>query len=535
MRNIIIICTILIAAIITLAGKYFSDLSGKDNNTTKVLSYIPGDAALILNFKNDESFYEIFKEYKLFDAIIGEKRAAEINQLKELLLKQGSLSQIAADKNIFLSFHPNADSVEFLYSINLDKKYSTEDLKEAISTMPQLAVKTIEKDLFELKSGALNRPFYLYLEQGVAVASFSSALIKTSIDPKKTHLSNSFINEINKTSNKNLNSPVNLFINHQVASAFAKHFINGKLNGNLALLNYIKGNSSLSMNYKSDAVMFNGIGNPDTSALNYLNLFLNQKAASNKLKKVLPENTSNFLSFGLSDINQFHNELKNYLNKRGELKTLEEQIKILQTKTGIYPDRDIKPLLDKEFAVVENSYGERFAIIKVSNGSKINSKLQLISTPVNEQISHINFSGLFYYYFGDPLKQFSKPYFAVLDNYLVIANLPGIITNYLSAYQKELFLANTEGFKQYDQLVANQSNIFYFVNTKNSKRVFRKTLKPNYARTFEDDAFKLKNFYGLSYQWTSDGDHFFTNLYISYNFPDGLVSNTNSPIDTLMK
>lgn len=534
MRNIIIICTILIAAIITLAGKYFSALSGKDNNTTKALSYIPGDAALILNFKNDESFYEIFKEYTLFDAIIGQKRAEEINQLKELLLKQGSLSQIAAEKSIFLSFHPNADSVDFLYCINLDKKHSTEDLKDAISAMPQLAVKTIQDGLFELKSSVLNRPFYIYLERGVAIASFSSALLKTSVNPKKIHLSKSFINEINKTSNKNLNSPVNLFINHETASGFTKHFIKGALNGNLSLLNYIKGNSSLSMNYKSDAVMFNGISNPDTSAINYLDLFLNQKAASNQIKKVLPDNTSNFLLFGLSDVNKFHTSLKIYLNKRGELKKLEEQIKVLQTKTGVNPDRDVKPLLEKEFAVAENSYGEKFAVIKVSNGSKINSKLQLISTPVNEQISHINFNGLFHYYFGDPLKQFSKPYFSVIDNYLIVANLPGIITNYLSAYQKELFLANTKSFKQYDQLVANQSNIFYFFNTKNSRRVVRNTLKPNYARAFEDDGFKLKNFYGVSYQWTSDGDHFFTNLYITYNFPDS--PDTNNLIDTtLMK
>lgn len=533
MRNIIIICTILIVAIIALAGKYFSDLAGKDNNNTKVLNYIPGDAALILNFKNDQTFYEIFRDYTLFKAIIGDKRAEEIKQLKELLLNQSALSQTVADKDIFLSFHPNADSVEFLYNINLDKNYSVSNLTDVISAIPELNVKSLGQNLFELRSPKLNRPLYLYLEKGVAIASFASALVKASVNPQKPHLSDSFINEINKVSNKNLNSPVNLFINHETISSFAKNFINGNLSGNLALLNHIKGNSSLSMNYKRDAVMFNGISNPDTATLSYLNLFLSQEAAPNTIKKILPDNTSNFLLFAISDLNKFHSKLRNLFNKRGELKTLEDQVELLQSKTGVKPDRDIKPLLGREFTVVENSYGEKFALIKVSNGSKINSKLQLISTSVNENVSHLNFSNLFYYYFGDPLKQFPKPYFTVTDNYLVIANLPGIITNYLAAYNRELFLSNSENFRQYDQLVANESNIFYFANTKNSKRVINKTLRAPYAKSFVDDSFKLKDFYALSYQWTSEGEHFFTNLYVGYNLPDSL--RTDSTIDTLAR
>ena len=144
---------------------------------------------------------------------------------------------------------------------------------------------------------------------------------------------------------------------------------------------------------------------------------------------------------------------------------------------------------------------------------------------MNEQISKINHSELFYYYFGDPLKNFPMPYFAVADNYLIVANTPGVISNFLSIYQKDLFLYHKDAFKLYDQLVANQSNILYFINIKNSKRVINSTLKSNYAKPFNNEAFGLKNFYGLSCQWTGDGDHFFTNLYLSYNSSDTIALN----------
>jgi hypothetical protein len=276
------------------------------------------------------------------------------------------------------------------------------------------------------------------------------------------------------------------------------------------------------MNFKSDALMFNGLSSTEVASKNYLNLFLNQKPIQNDIKKVLPENTSNFIAFGMSDAKRFRRDLKNYLNERNELKKLEEQFQRIQNSTGVSPDRDIKPFLDKEFVLIENSYGEKFALIKVTNGRNINMKLQLISNALNEKVSQLNYGDLFYYYFGEPLKSFRRPYFGVTDNYLIIANTPGIISNYISTYENDRLLVNTNQFKDYDQLVANQSNILYFVNRKNFKRLASSKLKPKYAEPFcQEDRFN--KFYGFSYQWTSDGDHFFTNLYLSYNSADSLT------------
>jgi hypothetical protein len=276
------------------------------------------------------------------------------------------------------------------------------------------------------------------------------------------------------------------------------------------------------MNFKSDALMFNGVSNTDSLSNNYLNLFLHQKPVANQIKKILPQNTSSFVAFGVSDLKKFHDDVKLYLEKRNELKGIQEQLRSLESSTGINPDRDIKPFIDKEFVLIENSYGEKFAVIKVTNGRNLNFKLQLISNAVNEKIGQLNYRDVFYYYFGEPLKIYRQPYFGIADNYLIIANTPGVITNFLSIYQNDQFLVNNDQFKEYDQLVANQSNILYFASRKNFKRTSRSTLKPQYADQF-NQAGRFDNFYALSYQWTSEGDHFFTNFYLSHNSTDSLT------------
>jgi len=527
MRNIIILCSALLIAVIVLAGKYFSALNNRDSNTLRALEYIPSDAALILNFNHDESFYEIFKDYKLFSAIIGENNQADINRIQKFIL-QPSIKDLSLDKRVFLSFHPEADSIQFLFIMNLGGDYSAEDLKSRLSG---LNVHAVSNTLLSVSPGAQDeeKTLYLNIEHGVALASFSKNLISRCINPDKEKLSKTFIDDISREENKSQGSPVTLFINHSQASPFFTHFLQAKPSGNWSLLNTLRGSSSLSMNYKSDALMFNGISKTDTLGAQYFNIFLHQQPTLNSLKNILPQSTANFIAFGISNMDRFQIDLKNYFKNTGWPVKPDELLTKIQSSSGINLNRDLKPQFDGEFATVENSYGDKFVVIKVKNGRNTNFTLQLISTPLNERISKVNYPDVFYSYFGDPLKSFTKPYFAIADNYLIIANLPGIITNFLYDYNNERILSNSESFKKYDQLVANQSNILYFINTKNSGRLLKSTLKKKYSAMFADESYGLKHFYGLSYQWTADGDHFFSNLYLSYPLTDSTAVKTPVP------
>jgi hypothetical protein len=85
----------------------------------------------------------------------------------------------------------------------------------------------------------------------------------------------------------------------------------------------------------------------------------------------------------------------------------------------------------------------------------------------------------------------------------------------VSDYQREHFLYKTARYRSFEQLVSNQSNISLFIHNGNSRSIIRSSLKQQYANRFSADASPLKNFYGISYQWTSDDGHFFTNLYLA--------------------
>ena len=539
MNKIILTIFILLVAVFSVAYLYFSNLNSGSKNNDKALSIIPKNAALIFGFKNDAAYYEIFKDYKLFDAITGSQNKAEFSALKREFLDLRPFRLISSDQNIFLSFHPQKDSIEFLWTMPLLKVLNRDDFMQTLNQQKNLQAKLISWngiELIQVKLISINKLFYFYAYKGLISGSFSKELLQQVADTKVPKISKDFIAEINSGSLKNENSPATIYINLNTSKEFFSGFLRQKNpNGNFNLLNNLSGYTTLNMNYKSNALIFNGITIPDTVKSAYLNLFLHQKAITHPIIRVVPSNTAYFIAYGLSDYAVFARDLRNYHKKNNELVKLEEQISLINTETGIQPNRDIQNHWGNEFITFQLSTREKLGAIKLINGRQMQFFLQLLSSEYSENIWRLNYSGLFYNYFGEPFKQFKAPFYTIIDNHLIISNSPGSIQRFVSNYNLENQLFKTSKFTEFNRLVADESNILLFIHVKNSGDNINFLLKKSYASNITGNEHGFKDFYGLSYQWSSNADHFFTNFYAaSKQLVDTSVENNLSQ-DTLRK
>jgi hypothetical protein len=163
---------------------------------------------------------------------------------------------------------------------------------------------------------------------------------------------------------------------------------------------------------------------------------------------------------------------------------------------------------------------ENLAVISISNGQQLQFYLEPLSTFYSEVVRKIDYENLFYYYFGDPLKKYSKPFFAITDNLVIISNSPGTVQRFLNDYNNERLLSNNTSFIRFDHLVADQSNVSFLMQLGNSENLFKTLLKKKYFPIFNSKEYGFEEFYGISYQLTSNKDYFFTNVYSGYkNFP----------------
>jgi len=519
MKKIIGITTALVLAVISLAYLYFSNLNVKSRNNDLVLSEIPADAAVIFQYLNEKSLYEIFTDYTVFDTIIGTQNKQELAWLKEILHSKKALIENTAGQRIFLSFHPSkTDSIHFLWSIPLKQNLS---IKEVQNTFSEPADKRITirqqstEAILELNFPELARPFYIYIGKGILRGSFSIELLKQSIDGKSAKINQAFIREVNIGLNKDANALAHLFINYN-KPGFLKPFFRRKLSDNIELFESLSGYSNLVMNYKSDVMMFNGISRLSSEKDAFIPIFLNQKPVQNTIKLAMPYNTASSISYGISNYTKYKQDLDLIFEARTELDTLNKQIKSIMAETGINPNRDMVKLWAKEMSTLHLSTSESLAIIKVSDGSKLQFLLEPMSSFYSPTVRRMNYSNLFYFYFGDPMKRYSKPFFTITDNLLILSNSPSSIQRYLNDYNSGRLLYKTKAYTQFDQLVADQSNISFVLYINNATFLLRNTLKSNYDKNFKSKNYGLKDLYGISYQLTSNNEYFFTNFYTGY-------------------
>ena len=79
MKKIIGLIAILLITVGVFAYIYFSNLHVNSRNSIRILTEIPADAGLILQFQHEQDLYDILNENTLFDTIAGQQKKDESN------------------------------------------------------------------------------------------------------------------------------------------------------------------------------------------------------------------------------------------------------------------------------------------------------------------------------------------------------------------------------------------------------------------------------------------------------------------------
>jgi hypothetical protein len=520
MRNFIILTLILFFAVIGLTVKYFSALQPRKQTIEKVMGMIPEDATLIFEFNNDKSFEDIFKKNELFTALLGHEKTAELVILRDQLLKK-NLELYFSDQRILISLHPQPKEkqIEFLLSTSTSEKMQAEDLQKHFQQLsPEFAITAM--DFRKLKGFRMSLPnngkdFFLLFNGRAVIGSFSRDLVEAAALQSESPAKEIF----KRLSDQQIsNSVANLYINYKSTPALLNQLFKTRRSDVFQFLTTLPGTASLSLNYKTDAIMFNGFSSLDTSFnKNYYALFLSQKPFKNTIKSIFPYTTAYSLNFALAEPGLFQADLEKFHQKSGLESARKELFNKIKTNTGVDIQSSFTELIDHEFAIVTTDRLEKIGLVKLTNGMTLKPYLDNISKQISDDVGQLDFEDVPLFLLGDAFKVFKKPYFTIIDNNLIIANSLSTINKYLRIYQQREFLSLRSDYQQFDALQAEQSNISFFIHFRNAKPILKSTLKGEFSSIFDDKDFGWKDYYGASYQFTASDQSFYTNLYMRLN------------------
>src|SRR5690606_29106601 len=104
---------------------------------------------------------------------------------------------------------------------------------------------------------------------------------------------------------------------------------------------------------------------------------------------------------------------------------------------------------------------EKIGALNLSNGDKLTQLLLDLSDSYDEQIKVLKEPDLLYAYFGQPFEGFKKPFYVILDNYMIFANNASTISSFLNSYANNKLLINKPNYISANNQLPGNSNIVF--------------------------------------------------------------------------
>jgi len=521
MKKLVITTILLLTATIYITVVYFKNLNPMGSNTSRLMATIPDNAAIIFSFNNEKSFYDIFNGNTLLTAVSGKENVADIDTVRNQLLANPLLEKYFDGQNVFISLHPlknnNADLLLTIAAVKgFDISLMDQLAKQQNSGLIVNAIRIAGKQGYSIYISSIKKRFYVVnKEDNIFSGSFSEELAEQSAQYKDKSNSSKFVL---LSEQQNNNSLADLYVNYSAIQPLFDQLFKNKNTDILRSFKLLPALAVLSLNYKSDAFMFSGITTiQNDQPLSYLSLFAGQQPVVNHLKDIFPSTTAYSTNFSVSDPLKFEADLAQWHIKAGIKNEKDALFSKIKAETGVSLRTEFANLLSNEFAVVTTRYQEKYAIIAVKDGSKLRPFMVNISNMVTDNIGQFNYNKLPFFLLGDTFSIFKKPYYMILDNYLILANSSTELTSYYDTYINQKFISKTDSYNEFNDLLSEKSNVAFFINLKNAQPIFKRDLNDDFYTAFEDNEPGWKSFYAASYQFSAADKNFYTNFCMKLN------------------
>ncbi|MES2653529.1 MAG: hypothetical protein V4663_17460 [Bacteroidota bacterium] len=507
--KIIITMGILLIAMIAMAYLYFSNLNKSNGANDLSLNTVSANAGLVFSFDHDKSFYEILGGQNLFQHILGKTKSDQFASMKTQFIERPEFAEFLDGQKIYIGFLAGSTSqVDYLVCTQLKQSLNLQQFLTRY--LPKNIKVTQIKDIVKLRF-LDSTEVYLGLKEKLVVLSDASEQVQKAMGTTPPKASN-FANYIKANTGLTKNSLANLYLNFDALPPLLKNILESPISGELSIFNRKDTYATLNYNFSSEKLLFNGtttIGELNS----YYKLFDNLTDQKIVINNLLPEKTANYTIYAVSDYKNWLSDLSKWLGEQKETTKIAKNEENISKKYGLDLKQIFPTYFKNQFVTFQLASGEKFGGIALSNGEKVGQLLLDLSSEYAPDIKIFREPGIPYTYFGEPFKKFEKPYYTIIDNYLVMANNASSIQVFLTSYRNDNLLVNDKDYQHFnDQLSA--ATLSFYINNKNSNTIFGRNLKPPYYKQYQSND-GLGKFQAFSYQLTGDKGKFLSNVLLA--------------------
>lgn len=413
----------------------------------------------------------------------------DIESLDSLLSKNKALLRAISNRKVLVSCHEfKAKKTAYLFILTVGKAASVRNPEKLFVSMlgDEFPItKRTYKDytVYELLNKKSGEMYFFSLFADKAIVSTNYTLVEASIDEAtKMNLGRNldFIDVSKRISGKGL---FNVYINYKYFAGYLENTL-GKKTPSIGSLRKQLTFSAFSFDIRKDgALVLEGYTAVNDTVTSFFNSAVNSGESKFESVELIPDRIASLVKIGFNDATDYYLKSMENLNNY-EAGNYQDNISKLEKKLKIDVEKHIFSWIDNEIVLLQTKpsnlgKNNEFALlIKGKNDTDPLENLNFFArqieknTPVKikqvdyqgYQIRYISFPGLLKMLFGKMLSKIEKPYYTIIDNYVVFSNHPQTIKNIIDDYKQKKILGNNNSYNEFAGLFDKNNSAFAYID-----------------------------------------------------------------------
>jgi len=549
-----IVVTIVILSIAVVF--FFFWLQSKRDNSSDAILAIPINASFILKINDYHRFSESLRINHTWETI---RKFTSVAKADSTFAFIDSLSNRSLLFNPLISVNPvyisthtlDGNNIHFLATVKIPKGSSKKELHNLVGQYTKNKFRITAKEYNKIVISTIidskrsTELFYFCIYRGLAICSSSINLIKSSINQleKESSLLNdpAFLS-ISHTAGTKVDA--NLYVNNpKIPVTFRKFFKQPYLSGINTLVDIAQW-SELDVTIKEDAFFLNGFTLAADTLNSYLKVLAHQHLIENKIASILPLETAMFICLGISNLDLFLEDYRLYLDRTDHILEYTSALTECKKNLGVDIHELYRSFFAKEIALFFSPLDgvdtkDCWYVAVKNNGSSqtkqtfselIGSYVKLnklkrsdfktifkVDNDKSFEIYMLPFKGINQLLFGSLFSNVSDEYVTFIDDYVIFGASKEALSKIIlsNIHNKQLQL--DVSFRQFSNVLAAESNFFFYLNPHRSEKLFENLLENQYASSLSNNHTSLNKIQGISLQLNGGSNMIFNNINVQYS------------------
>ncbi|HNP78485.1 MAG TPA: DUF3352 domain-containing protein [Cyclobacteriaceae bacterium] len=341
------------------------------------------------------------------------------------------------------------------------------------------------EELYTITNTVNHSVTYLSIPGKNLIASFSKSLLKKALDVRKEKASPagsaSSLAEIQLDDN----GLIQLYVNASRLPAFMACYATAT-NEYVDPLSKLIRNASLDFHFADESLSAEGFMYINEEEESYLRTLAVSGKAATGFESIAPKRTGFALALGFTSFATFFENLQTNLQRDvTAYKSYQENLKQVEDYLSISLEKNFVSWVGEEIALIQLQSGgngveaEVALAIKSSNIEQAKKQLAYVEkmvrkrTPVKFKsvehrsypIRYLHMKGLFKLLLGKFFARYDKPYYTIIDNYVIFSNHPGTLESMIDDYLDHNTLRRQDDFMTFRNRFDSENAVFFYANT----------------------------------------------------------------------